>query len=129
MTRRRAEYIERYAELRASGFTHQQIATDYGVQLTSLMQALHRNGLYVPEAHERETYFRRDRLIASGRPFTTYDLPESGDAWVRRGAVDRAVSAGRLRAVGEKKFREGTRHLTRTIYQATQEESQCLRTA
>ncbi|OZD65122.1 hypothetical protein [Rhodococcoides fascians] len=123
--RRQAEWIASYRSMRAAGFDHQAIARDLGVDYDSLIRSLNRLNVYVPEADERPTYERLEQLIAAGRPFSAADLPESGSMKARMGALLRARKAGRIAVVGFTGY--PSRPLN--VYQATQEDSQCLRTA
>ena len=77
--RNRQIFLEEYAFFRSFGWDDEQIAKKLGTSRDSLLVRLARLGVksYQDEGL-RVLSAAMDRLIASGRPFSTVDLPEIG---------------------------------------------------
>lgn len=95
----RQEFREDYSDMRSWGLTHDQIAARLGIQRGSLMRRCARHDIYIPEPHERVVFESLDRLIDSGQPFTTGQLPVAA-AHLKVAALRHAQGAGRIECLG-----------------------------
>lgn len=97
--RRRLAFREEYLHFRSFGLSHEKIAARMGIARASLLRQCERYDIYVPEDDERALLWRLDRLIDSGRPFTSTELTGSEGALVG-GVMRRLERQGRICQIG-----------------------------
>lgn len=87
-----------YEHFRAFGMSEEQIAARLGFRPHSLRSKVAKMGLAAPVQpfEERMIAIALDKLIASGRKFSTEDLPESESRYGARDAIRKAADEGRI---------------------------------
>lgn len=115
--RAREAFREDYTDLRSWGLDHAQIAERFGIDRASLIRRCDRNGIYIPEEHERNVFTRLDKLIESGVAFTSEALPRA-ERSAGASALKRAAAAGRIHAIGWMPLNDNKGH-RRRLWQST----------
>lgn len=95
---RREAFAEDYRWLREQHISHDRIADRLGITREALLRRLQRAGAaYIPEPHERRALEVLEAAIATGRPFSSNDLPHIAD---HPTAISQAVRLGRIVRIG-----------------------------